>query len=312
MNISTTIHKGLFSLKKHSPEILVVSGVIGVVASTIMACKATMNVCSILEQHKQSLENIHQKYQNLHSEEQEKTEKDEQKELVATYVRTGLDFTRLYTPSVVIGVFSIAGILTSNNILRKRNLALAAAYTVVDKRFKDYSRRVAERFGEETERELRCGIHAGTIEESVIDENGEEQKNKKDALIIEDDGPSDFARFFAYGEAKAAEPNADYNEFFLKAQQEVANQKLKAYGFLFLNDVYDMLGIERSIPGQVVGWVYDKNSEDRGDNYVDFGITEVARKRDDDPNSFETVFFLDFNVDGMILDRAFNKGLITK
>ena len=38
-SVSRSIHKVGFQLKKHSPEILVVTGVIGTVASAVMACK---------------------------------------------------------------------------------------------------------------------------------------------------------------------------------------------------------------------------------------------------------------------------------
>ena len=72
-----------------------------------------------------------------------------------------------------------------------------------------------------------------------------------------------------------------------------------------------MLGIERSIAGQCVGWVYDKNREDHGDNYVDFGIQEVYRKRSAEPGDYEKVYLLDFNVDGPIIDHAQEKQLIT-
>ena len=131
-------------------------------------------------------------------------------------------------------------------------------------------------------------------------------------VVVGDGGLSDYSRYFAYGDAKGAEHNADYNLFFLRSQQDLANHILRANGFLFLNEVYDMLGIERSIPGQTVGWVYDKNKDDHGDNYVDFGIQEVYRKRSDNPNDYEKVFLLDFNVDGSILDHSLDKGLMTR
>ena len=98
---------------------------------------------------------------------------------------------------------------------------------------------------------------------------------------------------------------------FLKAQQELANHILRAHGFLFLNEVYDMLGIDKSLAGQVVGWVYDTSQDDHGDNYVDFGIQEVYRKLSDAPGDYEKVFLLDFNVDGSILEHAQEQGLIT-
>ena len=111
-------------------------------------------------------------------------------------------------------------------------------------------------------------------------------------------------------EAKGAEANEDYNRFFLRAQEEMANHMLRARGVLFLNEVYDMLGIDRSIAGQAVGWVYDRDSED-GDNYVDFGVQEVYRKKSDAPGDYEKVFLLDFNVDGAILGHSVDKGLLT-
>jgi hypothetical protein len=92
----------------------------------------------------------------------------------------------------------------------------------------------------------------------------------------------------------------------LRAQQEYANQKLQIQGYLFLNDVYDSLGIERSQAGQVVGWYIDKNrhSAESGDCYVDFGMydfdSEGGRRF---INGNAPGIFLDFNVDGVIVDK---------
>lgn len=86
---------------------------------------------------------------------------------------------------------------------------------------------------------------------------------------------------------------------FLRAQQQFANDKLVADGFLFLNDVYDMLGIDKTPTGQLVGWKYDELNNDVGDNYVDFGIMETNRETED--GGYEPVILLDFNVDGDIL-----------
>jgi hypothetical protein len=87
---------------------------------------------------------------------------------------------------------------------------------------------------------------------------------------------------------------------------------LKSKGSLFLNEVYDLLGIERTKTGAIVGWIYDKNNP-VGDNEVDFGIFDV--KFHDDMvgdglaqrrfvNGLEDVVLLNFNVDGPILDRV--------
>lgn len=305
-DIKGLANKGALAVKKHSPEILVCTGIVGVVTSAVMACKATRKLDPVLDAHRENAEAVHKKYKA------EPNEHSEKQELTKVYMRTGVEFVKLYGPSVTLGALSITSILASNNILRKRNLALAAAYTAIDTSFRQYRGRVVDRFGEQVDKELRIGAHQEKIEVVETDENGKEKKVKKNVTVVDNPMPSDYARYFCYGEARAAEPNADYNAFFLNAQQNLANHMLITNGFLFLNDVYDMLGIDRSVAGQAVGWVYDKNAQDHGDNYVDFGIQEVYRKKSDEPGDYEKVFLLDFNVDGGILTHAENKGLITQ
>lgn len=54
-NVSATFSKVSVKLKKHSPEILVVAGVVGTVASAVMACHATTKLDSVLEKSKKIL-----------------------------------------------------------------------------------------------------------------------------------------------------------------------------------------------------------------------------------------------------------------
>ena len=296
--------KGLMALRKHSPEILMFLGIGGMVTGGVVACKATHDhFDEIVVDHLIQVDKIKKAKTD---------ENDKKKEMTKACLKTAGRMTALYAPSVTISALSITSILEGNNILRKRNIALAAAYAAIDRGFKDYRGRVVDRFGADVDRELRNDLHQEKVEETVTDEDGRKKKVKKTVTVAGDGGLSDYSRYFAYGEAKGAEHNADYNMFFLKSQQELANHILKAKGFLFLNEVYDMLGIDRSIAGQTVGWVYDKNADDHGDNYVDFGIQEVYRKRSDNPEDYEKVFLLDFNVDGSILDHSLNKGLMTR
>ena len=93
------------------------------------------------------------------------------------------------------------------------------------------------------------------------------------------------------------------NLSFLKCQQKYANDLLVAHGYLFLNQVYEMLGIPKTKAGQVVGWIYDKKNPQH-DNYVDFGIYDLHNERKRDfVNGYERSILLDFNVDGDILSR---------
>ncbi len=98
------------------------------------------------------------------------------------------------------------------------------------------------------------------------------------------------------------DPDPERTKFFLIQQQNWANERLKAKGHLFLNEVYDMLGARRTKAGAQVGWMYDEKNV-VGDNYVDFGIFDTRRsKARDFVNGYEKVIVLDFNVDGYILD----------
>ncbi len=301
--VSRKFNKLAFSVKKHSPEILVTFGVVGTVASAIMACKATTKISTILDNTKKDLEPIHRVQENKEFSE-EYTQDDAKKELAIVYAQTGVRFVKLYAPSVILGALSLTSILASSNILRKRNVALAAAYATVDRGFKEYRNRVIERFGEEIDRELKYNIKAKEIEEKITDENGNEKTVKKNLMVTGDPNQySDYARFFDDG-CTGWEKDSEYNLMFLRSEQNYANDRLKARGYLFLNEVYERLGIKPTKAGQAVGWIYDPNNpKHKGDNYVDFGIYEVNRERARAfVNGYEQTILLDFNVDGPILD----------
>ena len=298
--VSRTFHKVGFTLKKHSPEILVVTGVVGTVVSAVLACKATTKINTILDETKRNVTVIHDCTRNPDIADKY-TKEDSKKDLAIVYAQTGLKLAKLYAPAVLLGAASIGCILTSHNIVHKRNIALAAAYATVDGSFKDYRKRVVERFGKELDRELNFNIKAKEVEEVVTDENGEEKVVKKNVEVMDPCGYSRFARIFDDG-CTGWDPDPEYSLMFLKQQQNVANEILKAKGILFLNEVYEMLGFPRSKAGQVVGWVYDEKNP-VGDNFVDFGIYNKY-----DPNArrfvngVEKVIILDFNVDGVVYD----------
>lgn len=300
--VSKTLHKTGFKLKKYSPEILAVSGVIGIVTSAVMACKATTKVSAILEESKATIDAIHDCQENPELVEEGKySEEDAKKDLAITYAQTGMKLVKLYAPSVILGTLSITSMLASNNILRKRNAALAAAYATIDKSFKKYRDRVVERFGETVDKELKYGVKKQKVEDIVTDpETGKEKKVKKTIDVVDDlDGYSEYARFFDDG-CKGWEKDAEANLMFLRAQQQYANDLLRSRGYLFLNEVYNMLGIQITKAGQVVGWVYDPDNV-KFYNYVDFGIYDVNKPKSRDfVNGYERSILLDFNVDGDI------------
>lgn len=309
-NIKLQINRLGMKVKKYSPEILVGAGIVGVVASGVMACKATLKVSDVLDDAKDTIDKINKckedpKYDEKYSEE------DAKKDLAITYTQTAVKLIKLYGPSVALGTASISCIIASNNILKKRNIAIAAAYAGVDKSFKEYRKRVADRFGDEVERQLRYNIKAEEIEEKTVNENGEEIIVKKAVNVVNPSYEiSDYARFFEQyttdNEGNQItnpcwQSDNEYNLMFLKAQERYANDLLKSRGHIFLNEVYDMLGLPRTKAGQVVGWVYDSENP-VGDNFVDFGLYSDNLSFSDYANGFEPAILLDFNVDGNVWD----------
>ena len=302
--VSRSLHKAGFKFKKHSPEILAVTGVIGIVTSAVMACKATTKVNDIVDEAKETIDKIHESVgKGLHtSDGEEYTEEIAKKDLTITYVQTGLKFVKLYGPSVALGIASIGCMLGSNHILRKRNIALAAALTNVATSFKEYRCRLVDRFGKDLDRELRFGIKAKEVEETVTDEDGKETTVKKTVEVVDPNtAHSIYSIVFCEGNTGWTR-NAELNKVFLIKQQNFANDKLKMNGILTLNEVYDMVGAPRTAYGQIAGWVYTDDSS-IGDNFVDFGLFDVNNEKACDfINGREKSIILDFNCIGNILD----------
>lgn len=288
--------KTVMKLKKHSPEILVVAGIAGTVVSAVLACKATTKVAEILDETKGTLDTIHEGMETGAINGQEYTTEDGKKDTVVVYAQTGMKLAKLYGPAIILGTLSITSILASNNILRKRNVALGAAYAAINKSFKEYRGRVIERFGEQVDTELKYSIKAKKFEEIEVDpETGKEKKVKKTVMVADPNLQSDYAVYFD-SKSRNYETNPDYNRMFLKAQQAFANDKLQTRGHLFLNEVLDDLDLPRTPAGQIVGW-----TKDGPDGYVNFRIVEVERETED--GRHEPALLLDFNVEGNIWEK---------
>ena len=297
--LTRAIGKAGLKLKKHSPEILAAIGTVGVVTSAVMACKATTKISEILDNTNDQLDTIRDAANNLDLADQYSAD-DAKKDTTIVYIQTGVKFMKLYAPAVAVGVASLGCLLGSNHILRKRNVALAAAYTAVDKSFKAYRGRVVERFGEEMDRELRYNIKAKEVQEIVTDENGNETTVTSTIEVPEiNHDNSEYARCFdetCIGWTR----DPEYNMMFVTQIQNWANDRLQSKGYLYLNEVYEMLGFQRTKAGQVVGWLYNGD----GDNYVDFGIFNIKHKQKRRfVNGYEKSIWLDFNVDGNILNK---------
>lgn len=283
-----TLGRSALLLKKHSPEILTAVGIAGVVTASVMASRATLKLEPVVDKIHNGKDYSKSMLEDEHF--PEYTKEVHTKEIAKVYVHGAIDLGKLYGPSVTLGVSSIACIIAAHGIMRRRNVALVAAYKAVETSFAEYRKRVIAEVGEEKEQDIRIGRQ----EVIEIDENGKKKKMTR----VDPNSISAYARFFdEYSENWSKTP--EYNLLFLKAQQNYANDLLKARGHIFLNEVYDMIGIPRTQAGQVVGWVISKN----GDNFIDFGVYDFNNEGSHlFVNGHEQSILLDFNVDGVIYD----------
>lgn len=311
MNFSNAIQTAKFAigrgglvLKKYSPEILTAAGVIGTVGSTVLACKATLKVEDILDEAKKKSNLINAVHDGEIEVDAEYTDKDYSKDLLVNRTQTAVKLIKLYGPAITLGALSITAILGGQHILRKRNVAVMAAYKLCEESFNNYRSRVKNELGEEKDRQFYYGMTEETVKDKVKSKDGKTKTVTKKVEKAPDHLYSQYARFFDEANTNWNK-SPEQNMYFLKMVQNQMNDKLKVRGHVFLNEVYDALGFDRSEAGQLVGWVWNKDNTamEAGDGYIDFGIfngNDYAKRAF--VNGDERSILLDFNIDGMIYD----------
>jgi Family of unknown function (DUF6353) len=278
--------------QKNSPQILFGVGIAGSIASTVLACRATLKLEETLEKTRVDLKRV--KVAEKKDNGDEYSDRERQQDTSVVYMRGAYNVVKLYGPAIIVGGISIAALTQSQNILTKRNAALTAAYAALDKGFREYRARVVDKYGEDQDREFRYGSEKVEI---INEETG----RKKTVTRVGPDTPSVYARFFdPLSPSWSKDPETNF--IFLRAQQNYSNDLLRSRGHVFLNEVYDMLGIPRTKAGSVVGWLMSPNPGET-DNYVNFGIFDDNEKVIDFVNGREASILLDFNVDGVIYDK---------
>lgn len=266
--VSRSVGRKVLQTKANSPHIFFGIGLVGTVASTVLACRATLKLRETLEQ--------------VESDVKATAEMDDPKDKVYAYVRGGMMLGRLYGPSVAVGAVSVACLTGSHVQLTRRNTALMAAYATLQKAFEEYRARVQEQLGDEREQNLHLGAKEG--------------EGKGTSKVVTPGEWSAYARFFDEGSTQF-QKDAELNRLYITCQQTYLTQLLLTRGHVFLNEAYDALGLERTREGAVVGWVYPS---DKGDNYISFGMHNLRNANFLDGT--EPRILLDFNVDGVIYD----------
>lgn len=290
-SVSRMVARHALVASKNSPTILFGVGVVGVVATTVLASRATLKLEDVLVPAQENLNTAKELYESGHM---DYSQSDYIHDVTLVRVRTAISIAKLYAVPLAVGAISIGCLGGSHHILSKRNFALTAAYATLEKGFREYQQRVIDEFGEEKDREIR--FNSKTDWTKTKDEKGKTQVEYHEAPTK----TSIYARFFGQDTSVNWDPKPEYNFLFLRSQQAYCNDVLQSRGHIFLNEVYDCLGLERRPEGQIVGWVRGE-----GDDFVDFGIFGESNVEGfyNFVTGQEGEILLDFNVDGNIWDK---------
>ena len=291
---------------------LLIFGVAAGVGATVAACAGTIKAIDIIEEHNEIKDMIKEakEYPEKYS------EQDAKQDTVKNYINTGKKLVLAYAPAAALGITSIFCIVAEHKMLQNKVThleetvaSLSAAYAAIDTAFKNYRKRVVDKYGEEEDRYFMYGEHEEIVETEVVGKDGKTKKKKEKKIVTNDISDVGYARFITYNnrllqyrDAQQHEVNWDRTINQIKCQQAWAQQKLEKNGYLFLNDVYEMLDLPKTEAGQVVGWIYDPENLSI-DSEVDLGIYR--------PTNYQTVngeasdgIWIDPNVDGVIIDKV--------
>lgn len=289
----------LLKCRKYSPEIMLVGGLVVGAAAIVSACLATRHVDAVIEEAQEELDAIQNRVAEAEdSDAEHELLKESKKASFKAYMHAGWKFTKLYAPAAGLTILSVGLILGSHGVLKKRYVSTAAAYKALDEAFKDYRKRIASIAGEDVEKKFYDGTDE--VELKLTDpETGEVKAGKAlKQMVQKKDSPYEFD-FNKYTAPLDWTNNADHNFMYLRSVQSVCNDKYNAQGHLFLNEVLDAIGLQRTQAGAVVGWV--KGSD--GDDYVDFGFSEYYTDDYCEEGLYGNNIHLNFNVDGVIWNK---------
>lgn len=295
MNANQFVKQVQLKLKQAAPDIMLVAGVALSAVSVFEFCKKSEKGIPVVKQYKENLCDISEDHDNGGYGDHEY-----RMAVVSETAKTAKELVEIYWQPAAMWVGSTALIGGSHYILKDRNAALTVIATSLGAELKTLHARIIEKYGEAVDKELKYGTEMREVESRSIDkETGEEIVNKTTVPVQGQGGTSLYARYFD-DSCVGWENNPEYVLSYLRSREEEANKRLNANGYLFLNDVYDMLGMKRTKAGAHVGW---KKNSTFGDGYISFGIYNITRQGSRDfVNGYQSMVLLDFNVDGVILD----------
>ena len=216
------------ALKKASPTILTCIGAVGVVATAVLAVKATPKALEMVR-----------------ADSRKKHDGDPH---AATKVEVVKSCWKCYVPAVATGAATIICIFGANTLNRKQQASLASAYALVSHQYNDYKRKLKEIYGEEAHKKIMESLAAEKVDKdhtimaqglfgnSSLDfeDSGEEERLFYDSFS---------GRYFTSTISKVLQAEYHLNRNFALCGGGVA-----------LNHFYDLLGIGDISEGDTIGW----------------------------------------------------------
>lgn len=302
-------------LAPKAPEILLGVGIAAIGGGTVVACVKSVNETpGIISSTKEEVADVRESIES---------EEDVRKEVAGAYLKMGIEMAKVYAiPVTMIGA-GVGCIIASHNIQHGRIVAIGTAYNTLLTSFNEYRDRVRAKEGDKADKSYLYGEEETTVVEEKTDKNGKvTEKEKKVTVLGSGDGESLYHRRYDVYSSSQWCNDIDYNLAYLMAQERIFNNELHAKGYVMLDEVYEALGF--SLDGysnaKIVGWMLGL-----GDDHIDFGLynpnadfeerlTNLTAlkdgneyKRDDDSdirmNGFDNAIWLDFNCDGIIIDK---------
>lgn len=258
-------------VKSNKVEIFTGLGIASVITGVIMACKNTMKVPQVIEDHNALRDAI----------EKESDSKAHRSEIAKLYGYTGARFTGLYVipAALITGGLALCGYATKISMdksveLAEKNGALAALAAGSEKRFDKYRERMIEKYGAEADEQLICPEEEREELVEEIDENGKKKKVKKKTTFV--DPAKDLSKYRFY--ITRSNPNwnddDDLMRFLFNQVEDACDTDLNTKRsdgrptWVTVNNVRERLAVSPKRELQFDGWVKDNFSHDDGERIV--------------------------------------------
>lgn len=280
-------------IEKVAPGVMIAVGIGAVAVGAYKAAEAAPEAKEAIAEFKTMREAI----------EQSEEDPEARREIINSGYRSlGNTLLHAYAKPALLVSGGTALILGGHGIISKKLATTTASLISTDKLFQDYRHNVIEDQGEEADFRYRTGVKKVNVETVEQDIRGRKRKVMKEYDVVDEVLTNPFMKFY-----DESNPNFSKNPtddlYTLRKREEWFNDRLRAEGYLFLNDVLYDLGFNRCAEGSVYGWVYDPDNPDVH-NCVDLGIRDIRRKTIQNAiNGYEPVILLNFNVDGVIIDK---------